>query len=372
MTVDADGGVLTYALTLADELTRRGAEVDLASMGSPLRPDQRAAARGLRGVTLHESTFALEWMEQPWSDVARAGEWLLGLERSRSPDVIHLNGYCHAAIGFAAPVLVVAHSCVLSWWDAVVGGPLPPSFERYAIEVTRGIGAARAVATPSAAMRSSLTRHYGAPADVTVVPNGAPPPERAVAANAKRKSTILAAGRLWDRAKNVAMVARVAGTVTGTVRVAGCSRAPRGEDCALEGVEALGWLDAASLGREMEAAAVFVHPARYEPFGLAPLEAALRGCALVLGDIPSLREVWGDAATFVDPDDDVALARALQAYLDDGELRAEHAERARARAATFTPQRMADGTLDLYTRLLATRARVSPAGLENGASRSCA
>ncbi len=31
-------------------------------------------------------------------------------------------------------------------------------------------------------------------------------------------------------------------------------------------------------------------PARYEPFGLSVLEAALSGCALVLGDIPSLRE----------------------------------------------------------------------------------
>ncbi len=63
-----------------------------------------------------------------------------------------------------------------------------------------------------------------------------------------------------------------------------------------------GWLGRAS---------IFALPARYEPFGLLPLEAALSGCALVLGDIPSLREVWGDAAWFVPPDDRDALTAAI-------------------------------------------------------------
>ncbi|MEB3829625.1 glycosyltransferase [Phormidium sp. CCY1219] len=49
-------------------------------------------------------------------------------------------------------------------------------------------------------------------------------------------------------------------------------------------------------------AAIYAFPARYEPFGLSVLEAALSGCALVLGDIPRLREMWGDAAVFANPD----------------------------------------------------------------------
>ena len=39
--------------------------------------------------------------------------------------------------------------------------------------------------------------------------------------------------------------------------------------------------------------------ARYEPFGLAVLEAAQAGMRLVLSDIPSFRELWDGAATFV-------------------------------------------------------------------------
>ena len=58
-------------------------------------------------------------------------------------------------------------------------------------------------------------------------------------------------------------------------------------------------------------AAIYALPARYEPFRLEVLEAAAPGCALVLGDIASLRELWDGAALFVAPDDDRALrARA--------------------------------------------------------------
>jgi hypothetical protein len=62
-------------------------------------------------------------------------------------------------------------------------------------------------------------------------------------------------------------------------------------------------------------------PARYEPFGLGPREAGLAGCALALGDLASLHEVWGDAATYAS--DDTALAAALTALLADPPLARE-------------------------------------------------
>src|SRR6185369_6695620 len=107
------------------------------------------------------------------------------------------------------------------------------------------------------------------------------------------------------------------GGFPGPVRVAGSDRDPDGSQPSFSNVELLGWLEPQEVGRAMERAAIFAHPARYEPFGLAPVEAALRGCALVLGDIPSLREVWGDAALFVDPTDDDALAGALRELAQD-------------------------------------------------------
>jgi glycosyltransferase involved in cell wall biosynthesis len=88
-------------------------------------------------------------------------------------------------------------------------------------------------------------------------------------------------------------------------------------------------------------ASIYALPARYEPFGLAALEAALAGCALVLSDIPSLREVWGDAALYAPPDDPLAWEVALVLLMADSTYRRRMAKRAYSRAQKFTSERMA-------------------------------
>jgi glycosyltransferase involved in cell wall biosynthesis len=122
------------------------------------------------------------------------------------------------------------------------------------------------------------------------------------------------------------------------------------------GVQALGRLSRHELDEALAAAAIFAAPAYYEPFGLAALEAGLAGCALILGDIPSLREVWGDAATYVSPADDEELERALQTLIANPTLRADYARRARRRALEYSPRRMAQGYREAYRRVLAAKA----------------
>src|SRR5690606_34197804 len=91
LTTDTVGGVWTYAMELARALNQRGVAVELATMGTALSPAQRKAAAALPRTRVHESTYRLEWMADPWDDVGRAGEWLLELEASTRPDVVHLN-----------------------------------------------------------------------------------------------------------------------------------------------------------------------------------------------------------------------------------------------------------------------------------------
>src|SRR6202162_3625024 len=62
----------------------------------------------------------------------------------------------------------------------------------------------------------------------------------------------------------------------------------------------------------MAAAAIFVAPASYEPFVLSILEATLSICALILGDISSLRENWNGAASFVPLDDPAELIDVIE------------------------------------------------------------
>ena len=114
MTADAVGGVWTYAVELCRALAARGVRAALATMGPRPSAAQRDEARAIPGLTLFESDHALEWMDDPWAEVDAAGEWLLGVAREVRPDVVHLNGYAHAALPWPAPVLCVGHSCVLS------------------------------------------------------------------------------------------------------------------------------------------------------------------------------------------------------------------------------------------------------------------
>jgi glycosyltransferase involved in cell wall biosynthesis len=352
MTVDAAGGVWEYALQLAEALAPYGAQFILASMGPPPDLSQRARVRALGNATLWESSYKLEWMDQPWDDVDAAGRWLRDIESRTCPSIIHLNGYCHAVLPWSAPCLVVAHSCVYSWFAAVRRQPPGPEWEEYRRRVCAGLRAASAVIAPSAAMLAALKAHYGVFNDAGAIYNG-----RAGGGfcSCPKESIVLTAGRLWDEAKNIAALARLPRAARWPIYAAGDSTSPDHHTGELPGLRLLGRLSRADLDGWLERAAVFALPARYEPFGLAALEAALAGCALLLGDIPSLREIWRDAALFVSPEDNDALGDALDLITSDERLRALMSARARRRAREFSVQRMATEYMRLYRRLRAAK-----------------
>lgn len=345
VTTDTVGGVWTFAMELGSTLSRAGFEIELATMGPPVSPSQRAQAERIPRLRLHESLYRLEWMEESWLSVTEAGEWLLDLERRHDPDLVHLNGYVHAALPWRAPVVVTAHSCVLSWCRAVHGDVAPAAWDRYADEVRRGIQSARIVAAPTRAMLDEIAVHYGEPAEGRVIPNGRSP--YGFTRGAKRHR-VLTVGRVWDEAKNIATLDRAAARLEWPVVVAGARNHPDGGTASLVAASSLGVLAPEALARAYASASIFALPALYEPFGYSPLEAALSGCALVLGDIPSLREVWGDAACFVPPRDDRALLRTLRRLIAEPRLRKEYASRARARAVEYTPERMTIGYMEAY------------------------
>lgn len=348
MTADVSGGVWTYALELAQALSAHGVTVSLATMGPRPSPAQRQAAARVPGLELHESDFKLEWMEEPWRDVARAGAWLLALETRVAPDLVHLNGYAHAVLPWRAPALVVGHSCVCSWWRAVHGRDAPAAWDRYRQVVASGLAAARLVIAPSAAMLAALGTHYGAPASARVIHHARNPEGFR---SATKRPLVLGVGRVWDEAKNMGALDRAARRCPWAVAIAGETRAPGGPKHGLWRAKTLGALEPEALARWYSQAAIFAHPARYEPFGFTALEAALSGCALVLGDLPSLREVWDDAALYVRPADEDALATTLTRLVRDGDLREELARRAIVRASRYAPGRFADEYLNAYRAL---------------------
>jgi len=352
MTADCVGGVWDYALTLAGELGRRGIQVRLAVIGGPCAPDQRRDAEAVPGLSLAEWSGKLEWMPGAADDVMASGRWLLEQERGFQPDIVHVNGYAHAALPFRAPVLCAAHSCVRSWFAAVHGREAPADYDAYTLAVRRGLRRAGLVVAPSRAMLDALRRHYGRLPHTLVIPNGRDP---AVFVPQAKETFILSAGRVWDEAKNIQALADVAPRLGWPVLVAGDCRHPDGRERHPQGVKVLGRRPAAEMRDLYGHAAVFCLPAKYEPFGLAILEAALSGCTLVLGDIPSLRELWAGAAILIRPDDRDGLRHALNRVMSNAGWRADLAEAARIRARRLTACAMADSYLGAYSQVLGTR-----------------
>jgi len=350
MATDTVGDVFAYTVELSRALEAQGAEVVVAAMGPRLRREQRE----MLPARVHESGYRLEWMADSWVDVAAAGRWLQILEEEEEPDVVHLCSYAHGALPLAAPKVLVAHSSVLAWWRAVHGSDAPPEWGHYREQMGAGLAGADAVVAPTRAMLEELERdHQLRPGVAGVIRNGSSEPT--AASDVGKSALVLGAECRWDPAKNLATLDAAAARLAWPVTVAG-DLGPTGK---VRFAESTGALGPAAMDELRRSASIYAAPAAYDPSGFGILAAARDRCALVLGYIPSLRELWSDAAIFVQPDDERALHEVLETLINDRRLRGELAERAQQRAAELSIQRTARAYRVLYERLVTEQAAVS-------------
>ena len=282
-----------------------------------------------------------------------ASDLLLQLEADLHPDIVHLSGYAHAGLPFSAPKLVAAHASLATWWAATNAGPMPAAWNAYCRRVAAGIAAADLLVAPSADFLNRLGNAHGAPRNARVIFNGRDP---ACFAAGSKRPLVLSAGRLGDAGKNVALLCEAAEGLSCPVVIAGDDPAREPGGPLPANVYLAGELGSPAFAARMGEAAIYAAPARYEPFGMTILEAALSGCALVLGDIAALRELWDGAALFTDPDDAGALRATLESLLADPVRSSDWAARARRRAGRYTAARMTQSYLDAYESLLPSAA----------------
>jgi glycosyltransferase involved in cell wall biosynthesis len=363
MTTDAVGGVWVFSSSLADALVREGCEVLLVTLGPTPRQDQLdGVAR--KGVQVEVTDLALEWMDPEGTDFKRARQTLANIARRFFPDIVHLNSFRDAVANWQVPVVVTAHSCVRSWWQACRGSePDERRWDPYIEQVRSGLAAADVWVAPSCAFRDTIEALYSPPASGVAISNGI----NATGPISAKEPYILAAGRLWDEAKNVGALAAVARDLKWPVRIAGAAETKTNSVAPPRAVDWLGELPRADLLKQMQRSAIFVAPALYEPFGLAVLEAASAGCALVLSDIPTFRELWNDAALFVNPNDPASLRTVVDRICGDSELRTRLQHAASRRAQDFPLERTTASYQRLYHGLL--QAATQPIGLRNRAAR---
>jgi glycosyltransferase involved in cell wall biosynthesis len=357
LTTDTAGGVWSHTEELADALRARGHQVALVAFGAAPSAVHREWLNVRPELPFTWISSPLEWMAEPEPALSASVDALRGVVEREEPDLIHLNQFFYGAHQLGAPKLVVAHSDVLSWWRVMKGENAPddPWFRRYTGWVLQGLAGADLRVAPSAWMAGQAEAIYGF-GDVQVVHNGRSATGAGTPCRA-RDPWVVAAGRLWDEAKGVGDLAGAAPDIPGRVIVAGAAEHPAGgADFPRDapGVEYAGMLPAAGLRELLGRAAVYAATSRYEPFGLAPLEAALAGCALVMTDIPTFRELWEGCALFYPPGDVAALAAGCRELLQNPDRRQALSGAAGKRARErYNPGRMAAGYEALYRRILA-------------------
>jgi len=357
MTADTLGGVWTYTRELVTQLSRRGIKVTLVSFGEIPSIVQSEWLEGLTGVSFHPTAFRLEWMRDAQPDLEQSAEFLKALIDESKPDLLHLSQFFYGAINVDLPRVVIAHSDVVSWWVSVHGAEPPDSewIRQYRENVSAGLVGADLVIAPTAWMLDQICRHYGEPRRKAVVPNGRDP--NLFFSEIEKENYAVSVGRLWDAGKQAVLLLRDDLPLR-TVLV-GPEQSPEGVIAyaksmgRLPNLRMMGPQSESQLRELFAGASIYVATSRYEPFGLAPLEAALSRCALIANDLPTFRELWGDDAIYFERNNPRSLVVTIQELASNPLRRAEYAGRALDRARKqFNSQRMAEDYLQLYRSLV--------------------
>jgi glycosyltransferase involved in cell wall biosynthesis len=364
-------GSWMYARELVTGLVTRGARVTLVTFGEIPLPDQTSWMDSLHGLEFHPTAFRLEWMDDAPGDLPESSDFLANLVREVRPDILHLHQFCHADLSLGGissvdpvaeiPRIVMAHGDLLTWSQAVQGFPPRPTrwLQRYRDTVTRGMAAADAVVTPSAWMLECLSSTYTRPRRAAVIYPGRNP----VFFNPyiSKEDSVLSVGRLIDVGRQVFLLTqhshRFPVCIVGSEQTIPVPRVPIRADVKVSTADSSVAIRGAQTDAQLRAlysrAAVYAATPRYDPLGMAPLDAAFSRCAIVANDIPSFREVWGDAALYFRTNDADSLATILRKLDSDRPLRQAYANRAFARARErFTAHRMIQQYLNLYSSLI--------------------
>jgi glycosyltransferase involved in cell wall biosynthesis len=279
---------------------------------------------------------------------AGAGPWRRQTElpaflRSVGANVLHVPV---AAIPFWAPCPVIATIHDLPWRaepDAAGAMRGEPGRGRATRIVTRlAVRRAQAILVPSEATRSDILREVPRPrAPIQVVPLGVPLP--ASSGTGRIDGCFLYLGDARPR-KNLPRLRRA--------HAAARAARPELPDLVHVGPGGTRYLPESEKADAIRSACAVVLPSLHEGFGLPVLEAFGHGTPVLCSHRKSLRELAGDAALIVDPNDERAMADGLLQLHQDAGLRATLSARGRARAVERTPQHTAAAWARVHREVL--------------------
>jgi alpha-1,3-rhamnosyl/mannosyltransferase len=356
----APTGVARYSVELAAALRVAPGGPELVLVSAAERSPLPAQLEGLPVARLSgPRPFAL-------------ARWLMtggpAVERWTGPvDVVHVLAP-FVPVPSQAPLVATVHDLFAlehpSWYGAVERAGYRRGLAAVASRAARIIAVSERVAT-AVVERLGVERER-----VVVVPEGVADgfrrrPERAEQERVCRRygvvpgRFVIAVGAIEPR-KNLPTLVAAARGLDVTLLLAGTKGSGWGavdeaRRRAHVEVRAPGHVADADLPVLVASARALAHPALDEGFGLPPIEAMAVGTPVVLARAGALAEVAGDAAIWVDADDESGWRAVLERLMVDDALYAEMAGAGVARAERFTWERAAAATVEVYRDALSAR-----------------
>jgi glycosyltransferase involved in cell wall biosynthesis len=301
------------------------------------------------GFALNCFEGPLEWTAASKDDLCSSAQAIKSLAQTLRVNSIHLHSPAFAAFNLDLPTVAVNHSCVKTWWRAMRHKPIPPDLNWRGDLIRNGMFSCNRIVAPSKHYADLIRDAYNLRESPSVIYNGVT--SQAQSKMAMPGSFIFSAGRLWDEAKNFAALDVVASLIEDLIHVAGPLTSPMNDSLAFAYLHHIGVLDSFEMRAVLARRPIFIAPARFEPFGLTVLEAASHGCPLVLNDIPTLRELWDGAASFVDMGNPCRVALTLQSLRGDLKRCEDLGAKAYERSKRYSMEACAKAVMELHREL---------------------
>ncbi|HAR63289.1 MAG: hypothetical protein DKM50_00665 [Candidatus Margulisiibacteriota bacterium] len=346
MTGEITSTIWTYMMELIKALDEYNIEVVLAAMGGLLPDEQKEEIKKLANIKVYESNFKLEWMEKPWKDLEKAGKWLLMLEKLTKPDIIHCNSYVYGALPWHNPVVLVGHPYVLH--QLALQADVTKEHEKYYQHVQSSLDKAASIVVPTKQLLFMLEKKFGQLSRARIIRYSRNP---SLFPLGKKNPFIFSSEETWNDIPSIETLNNIAPSLNWPIYIAKNSDVPGEKPNPYRNLLILDRLSSKLARSWLTSAAIYVLPSGNESFGFSVLEAALSGCVLVLGDTPSLRELWGDCAVYVARNDEEGLKTTLKFLITSRDFCQNIAARSHKQALEYIPKNMAKSYISLYQEL---------------------
>ena len=338
------GSSYVFTVDLAKSLQNLGVQIFLAVTGVPLNDRQ---IKELEQFDYAFSGYKQNWIENPWSDMLEARQWLMKIKKQFKPDIVHLNSLTFGTFPWNIPVVSVIHSCMFDRSKAIYNNKPPRHWEKYKSLAQASLRASDAVIAPSKSALNSADVIYGPFKSSRVIPPG-----RCTYTfrSGVKKRYIFTNGKINDDGHDLKLVLEAAPKIDYPIYIAD-NQGHMNVKKLPENVFLIGPLYGEKLCNWMGSASLFVLPAKYEPFGYSFVDAALSKCALIGRDIPSLREIWSDSMNYIKSKDDL-ISKVNYLMQNNEEIYLYGQKAYEAALENYTLIKMTRHFYQLYQRIL--------------------